>query len=392
MENRSVPISAPLRVGLVAGEASGDTLGASLIAAIRQRRPDARFFGVAGPRMIAAGCEAWQPSERLAVMGLFEILGSLPGLLRLRSSVRGRFLEERPDVFVGIDAPEFNLNLAAKLKAGGLATVQYVSPQVWAWRQGRVAAIARAVDLVLCLLPFEREFYRDHAIRAEFVGHPLADQIPLEIDRAAARARLGLAAGAEVIAVLPGSRRGEVERLGEDFAATLRWLRARRPAIQFVAPMANAAVRELFAAALARAAPDVPVQLQDGDAQLALAAANVALVASGTATLEATLTGRPMVVAYRLGGLTSFVLRHLKLMKAPFFAQPNLLAGRRIVPELFGQEVTPERLGSELLAFLDDPPRVAELEKTFAEIHRQLRRGASERAAEAILALAGARR
>jgi lipid-A-disaccharide synthase len=341
--------------------------------------------------MIAAGCEAWQPSERLAVMGLFEILGALPGLIKLRSDVRGRFLEERPDVFVGIDAPEFNLNLAARLKARGLATVQYVSPQVWAWRQGRVAAIARAVDLVLCLLPFEREFYRDHAIRAEFVGHPLADQIPLEIDRAAARAQLGIAAGAEVIAVLPGSRRGEVERLGEDFAATLRWLRARRPTLQFVVPMANATVRELFAATLARVAPDVPTQLLDGEAQLALAAANVALVASGTATLEATLTGRPMVVAYRLGGLTSFMLRHLGLMKAPFFAQPNLLAGRRIVPELFGKEVTPERLGGELLALLDDPARRAELAKTFAEIHRQLRRGASERAADAILAVAGAR-
>jgi lipid-A-disaccharide synthase len=380
-----------LKVGLVAGEASGDTLGAGLIEAIRRRRPDAQFFGVAGPRMVAAGCVAWQPSDRLAVMGLFEILGALPGLVSLRREVRRRFLESRPHVFIGVDAPEFNLGLAAKLKAAGVTTVQYVSPQVWAWRQGRVANIARAVDLVLCLLPFERQFYRDHAIRAEFVGHPLADQIALEVDRGAARSRLGLAADARVVAVLPGSRRGEVERLGGDFAETLTWLKRRRPEMQFIAPMANPAVRQIFARALARRAPDIPVKLLDGEAQLALAAADVALVASGTATLETTLTGRAMVVAYRLGWLTSFVLRRLGLMKAPFFAQPNLLAGRRIVPELFGPEVTPERLGTELLGFMDDRQRVAELERVFSDIHVQLRRGASDRAAEAVLALIEAR-
>ena len=384
-------VAAPLKVGLVAGEASGDTLGAGLIEAIRRRRPDAQFFGVAGPRMVAAGCVAWHPSDRLAVIGLFEILGALPGLLSLRRDVRRRFLESRPDVFIGVDAPEFNLGLAAQLKSAGVTTVQYVSPQVWAWRQGRVATMAHAADLVLCLLPFERQFYRDHAIRAEFVGHPLADQIPLEVDRGAARLRLGLAADACVVAVLPGSRRSEVERLGDDFAGTVDWLRRRRPAMQFVAPMANPGVRGIFAAALARRAPDIPVRLLDGEAQLALAAADVALVASGTATLETTLTGRPMVVAYRLGWLTSFVLRRLGLMKAPFFAQPNLLAGRRIVPELFGPEVTPERLGSEVLGFLDDRQRVAELEQVFSDIHGQLRRGASERAAEAVLALIGAR-
>jgi lipid-A-disaccharide synthase len=324
-------------------------------------------------------------------MGLFEILGALPALLGLRREVLRRFLESKPDVFVGNDAPEFNLGLAAKLRAAGLVTVQYVSPQVWAWRQGRVAKIARAVDLLLCLLPFERQFYRDHAIHAEFVGHPLADQIPLEVDRGAARARLGIAPDARVVAVLPGSRQGEVERLGAVFAQTLAWLRARRPELQFVAPMANPAVRQMFAAALARCAPDARVMLLDGQAQLALAAADAALVASGTATLETTLTGRPMVVAYRLGFLTSFALRRLGLMKAPFFAQPNLLAGRRMVPELFGSEVTAERLGSELLAFMDDRSRVVELERVFGAIHVELRRGASERAAEAVLALVGDR-
>jgi len=381
----------PLRVGLVAGETSGDALGAGLIEALRRRRPDAQFFGIAGPRMTAAGCETWESAERLAVMGLFEILGSLPGLLQLRRQVRARLIAARPDVFVGIDAPEFNLGLAEGLKAAGLTTVQYVSPQVWAWRQGRVTRIARAVDLVLCLLPFEQQFYREHDMRAEFVGHPLADQIPLVVDRAAARARLGIAAAAtpdaRLIAVLPGSRRGEVERLGGDFAATVQWLRERRPRFEFVAPMANATTRRIFSAALARCAPSVPVQLTDGDAQVALAASDAALVASGTATLEATLTGRPMVVAYRLGALTSFVMRRFGLMKAPYFAQPNLLAGRGIVPELYGSAVTPARLGTELLGLLDDPRRVAELEKEFAGIHIALRRGASERAAEAVLAL-----
>ena len=381
----------PLRVGLVAGEASGDTLGAGLMEALRRRRPDASFFGVAGPRMVAAGCEAWQPSERLAVMGLFEILGALPGLLRLRREVCARFLEARPHIFIGIDAPEFNLGLAQKLKAAGFVTAQYVSPQVWAWRQGRVAHMARAVDLVLCLLPFEQQFYRDHNIRADFVGHPLADQIPLHVDRDAVRSRLGIATNTQVIAVLPGSRRGEVERLGDDFAGALRWICERRPGIEFVAPMANAAAREIFSAALARSAPHVPVRLLDGEAQLALAAADVALVASGTATLEATLTGRPMVVAYRLGWLTSMLLRRFGLMKAPFFAQPNLLAGRKLVPELFGREVVPERLGAELIGFIDDPGRVAELKRVFSRIHIDLRRGASERAADAILALIGER-
>ena len=374
-------------MGLVAGEASGDTLGAGLIEALRGRRPDAQFFGVAGPKMVAAGCELWQPSERLAVMGLFEILGSLPGLLRLRRDVRARFLEARPDVFIGIDAPEFNLGLAGQLKAAGLVTVQYVSPQVWAWRQGRVAKIADAVDLVLCLLPFEQRFYREHAIRAEFVGHPLADQIPLAVDGAVARERLGFGPAAQVVAVLPGSRRGEVERLGSDFAATLLWLKERRPQLEFVAPMANAAVRGIFAAALRAAAPAVPVKLIDGDAQLALAACEIALVASGTATLEAMLSGRPMVVAYRLGWLTSAFLKHLGLMKAPFFAQPNLLAGRRIVPELYGSDVTPARLGTELIGFLDDSRRLLELTRVFNEIHLTLRRGASARAADAVLAL-----
>ncbi len=379
----------PLRVGLVAGEASGDTLGAGLIEALRRTAPDTRCFGVAGPKMRAAGCEVWEPSESLAVMGLFEILGELPRLLRLRARVRRRFLAERPDVFVGIDSPEFNLRLARDLRAAGIRTVQYVSPQVWAWRPKRVRRMREAVDRVLCLLPFEKRFYDGQGLHADFVGHPLADQIPLETDRAAARARLGLPADAPIVALLPGSRRGEVRRLGADFAATVRVLAARRPALVFVAPMASAAARPLFAAALAAGAPGVEVRLIDGQAQAALIAADVALVASGTASLEAALCRRPMVVVYRLGRATAWAIRRLRLVKSPFFAQPNLLAGRRLVGEYFQDDIVPESIGAELLMWLDDAARRAELVDQFASIHASLRRDASESAARAILALAG---
>lgn len=376
----------PLRIALVAGEQSGDQLGAGLIRELRARAPSARFAGIAGPRMVAEGCERWERSEQLAVMGLFEVLSHLPSLLRVRANTRRRLLEERPDVFIGIDAPEFNLGLARRLRVAGLRTVQYVSPQVWAWRRGRVRTIAEAVDLVLCLLPFEQEFYSEAGVHAEFVGHPLADQIPLTPDRAGARAQLGLDER-PVVAVLPGSRLGEVSRLGEDFAATIAWLAARRSDLQFVAPMASPPVHARFDAALRRRAPGVAVQVIDGQAQVALAAADVVLVASGTATLEAMLSKRAMVVAYRLSALTSWLVRRFNLMKAPYFAQPNLLAGRVVVPELFQQQVTPEALGGALLAQLDDPAGRDALAKLFTELHLKLRRNASARAAEAVLSL-----
>jgi lipid-A-disaccharide synthase len=378
----------PLRIGLVAGEASGDTLGAGLIGAIRAVVPDAVFFGIAGPKMQAQGCEVWEPSESLALMGLFEILRHLPRLFRLRARVLQRFIAARPDVFVGIDAPEFNLGLARRLRAAGLTTVQYVSPQVWAWRQGRVRSMRSAVDLVLCLLPFEKRFYDEQGLRAEFVGHPIADAIPLEVDRAAARSALQLPAQGSLVALLPGSRRGEVTRLADDFALTVRWLHVARPGLSFVAPMANPEARSIFAAALARHAPGTSVQLLDGHAQAALIASDVALVASGTASLETALCKRPMVVVYRLGALTAFVLRNLKLVKSRFFAQPNLLADRRIVGEYFQEQIIPEAIGAELLAWLDDDTRRAALQAQFLAIHRQLRQGASESAAAAILQLA----
>jgi len=380
-------MSVPLRVGLVAGEASGDTLGADLMQALRRLAPDAEFFGIAGPKMQAAGCEVWEPAESLAVMGLFEVVRDLPRLLRLRARVRAAFLAAKPDVFVGIDAPEFNLRLARDLRAAGIPTVQYVSPQVWAWRQSRARSIHESVDLVLCLLPFEKRFYDEHGMRAEFVGHPLADAIPMTVDRPAARRALGIDSSAEVVALLPGSRSGEVARLAEEFAATARWLAAQRPQLVFVAPMASVATRQIFALALARHAPALRVQIIDGHAQTALIAADVALVASGTASLEAALCKRPMVVVYRLGAMTAWILRRLKLVKAKFFAQPNLLADRRVVGEYFQEEIVPESIGAELLMWLEDAERRSGLEREFSRIHADLRRDAGTRAAQAIVAL-----
>jgi lipid-A-disaccharide synthase len=380
-------MAAPLRVGLVAGEASGDTLGADLIMALRRLAPDAGFFGIAGPKMEAAGCAAWEPAESLAVMGLFEILRDLPRLLRLRARVRARFLAARPDVFVGIDSPEFNLRLARDLRRAGIPTVQYVSPQVWAWRQGRARTIHESVDLVLCLLPFEKRFYDEHAVHAEFVGHPLADAIPMTVDRLAARAALGVEPNAQVVALLPGSRRGEVTRMARDFTATARWLASQRPALKFIAPMASAATREIFAQALQRDAQALGVRLIDGQAQTALIAADVVLVASGTASLEAALCKRPMVVIYRWGAMTAWMVQRLNLVKSKFFAQPNLLADRRVVGEYFQQQIVPESIGAELLMWLDDAERRSGLEREFSRIHADLRRDAGARAAQAIVAL-----
>jgi lipid-A-disaccharide synthase len=386
-----VPAGAARAFGLVAGEASGDNLGAPLVRALAARLPGSSFAGVAGPRMEEAGCTAWWPADSLAIMGLAEILRHLPRLLRLRRELLRRFVEARPDAFIGIDSPEFNLRVAAALKRRGIPTVQYVSPQVWAWRQGRVRTIGEAVDLVLCVLPFETDFYVAHSVRAVFVGHPLADRIPLESDARAARAALGLPGECEIVAVLPGSRRGEVARLGAPFAATLSWLAGRRPGLAFVAPMASAAARETFEQALRDHAPGVPVALVDGRAQDAIAASNAVLVASGTATLETTLVKRPMVVAYRVARLTAWLLRDLKLVKTAHFSQPNLLAGRELVPEFFQEQVRPEVLGPAVLGQLDRPDREA-LMDAFRDIHLQLRRDASARAADAVIELLDARR
>jgi len=390
-DERPAAAAAPLRVGIVAGEHSGDQLGAALIAALRERVPGVQCFGVAGPKMIAEGCEAWAPSEELAVMGLTEVLRHLPRLLRLRGELWRRFSAARPDVFVGIDAPEFNLPLARRLKRARLRTVQYVSPQVWAWRRGRVRTIGASCDLVLCLLPFETDFYQQHGVPAVFVGHPLADEIPLSVDREGARRALRLDPLTPVIALLPGSRIGEVARLAAPFAAAAARIAARHPNWQFVAPMASAATREAFVREIAQV-PGAPViQLEEGEAQRVLAACDGALVASGTATLETLLTGRPMVVAYRVSAPTAFLLRTLKLVKVRYFSQPNLLAGRQLVPEFFQEQVQGAALGDALLKELEDRNHVRELLDEFAAVHRSLRRGGAARAAEAILECAGRR-
>src|SRR5665213_1883998 len=382
----------PLVIGLVAGESSGDTLGAAVLEALRARVGELRAVGIGGPKMRAAGCEAWADSHTLAVMGLIEPLAHLPRLFALRRRLVREFTRLRPQVFVGIDAPAFNIGLEAQLRPRGIPTVQYVSPQVWAWRPGRVRSIAAACDLVLCLFPFETEFYREHGVRAEFVGHPLADQIPLQTDRAAARAGLGLAPQSTVIALLPGSRLGEVRRLGEDFLRAALWLAAQRPEVSFIAPMASPAVREVFAAQRARLAPGLAVQLLEGHAQPALIAADAVLVASGTATLETLLVRRPMVAAYRFSALTAWLLRGLGMVKVQHFSQPNLLTGQALVPEFLQEQVNGADLGRALLQQLTDASGLQRLEAEFLRVHRQLRVGAADQAAQAILRLVEERR
>ena len=379
------------RVAIVAGETSGDQLGAPLIAALRERCPNMVVRGVCGPLMQAAGCEPLADASELAVMGLAEVLSHLPRLLRLRRRLRRELSAWRPQVFIGIDAPEFNLGLAARLHAVGIKTVQYVSPQVWAWRQRRVNEIARDCDLVLCLLPFEPEFYAKHAVRAEFVGHPLADQIPLDVDRRAARLALGLPAAAPVVALLPGSRHGEVARLGPDFLAAAGQLGERIPAAQFIAPMATRSLWGLFERELSRAGSVAPrVRLLDGQARLALQAADVALVASGTASLEALLCACPMVVAYRVSPVTAFVLRTLRMVRLPNFSLPNLLAGEPLVPEFLQEKVSAPQLAAAVEAQLKDPARRALLATRFRAIHQSLRQGGAARAADAVMQLLGA--
>ncbi len=380
----------PLRIGLVAGEASGDLLGAALIEALQSRLPAVEFVGLAGEHMRAAGCESLGSSEELAVMGLVEPLRHLPRLLRLRSRLRRAFLARKVDVFVGIDSPAFNLGLSLRLRQQGVVTAQYVSPQVWAWRRGRVRKIAAAVDAVLCLLPFEPAAYAGQPVRAEFVGHPLADRIPLEVDRNAARHSLGIAAEARVVAVLPGSRMGEVGRLGKDFAAATVVLRQQLPGpLHFVAPMASLQVGAVFRRQVDAAG--AVIQLVEQRADQVLAAADVALVASGTATLQAMLHGCPMVVAYRLASLTAFIARDLGLVKVRHFSLPNLLADETLVPEFFQQAVTPAALATALRDALVDTARRRQLQQRFRALHLQLRQGGAARAAQVLVELLHAR-
>jgi len=380
----------PLRIGLVAGEASGDLLGAALITALRAQLPAVEFVGLTGEHMRAAGCESLGSADELAVMGLVEPLRHLPRLLRLRARLLRAFIERKVDVFVGVDAPAFNLGLARKLRQRGLVTAQYVSPQVWAWRRGRVQKIAAAVDAVLCLLPFEPAAYAGQPVRAEFVGHPMADQIALAGDRVAARRDLGIADTARVVAVLPGSRLGEVSRLGADFAAAIVQLRRLISGpLHCVAPMASPQVAGVFHRQLHEAGADV--QLVEQRADQVLAAADVALLASGTATLQAMLHGCPMVVAYRLAPLTAFIARDLGLVKVRHFSLPNLLADETLVPEFFQQAATPGALAAALQEALVDSAGRERLQQRFRTLHLQLRQGGATRAAQVIVELLAAR-
>lgn len=374
-----------MRIALVAGEASGDQLGAGLVAELRQRFPDAEFAGIGGPLMRAEGLDAWHDASELAVMGLAEVLRHLPRLLRLRRTLRERLLAWRPDVFVGIDAPDFNLGVERWLKQRGVRTVHYVSPSVWAWRESRAERIGQSADRVLCLFPMEPPIYARHGVDARFVGHPLADALPLEPDRGAARAALGLAPDAPVLAVLPGSRLGEIRRLGAIFLEAAARLAPQLPGLQVVVPAANAECRALLDA-LAKDA-GLPVRVLDRDAQRAMIAGDAVLLASGTAALEAMLCKRPMVVGYRLAPLSHALVRAFGLLKVARVSLPNVLAGEALVPELLQDDCTPEKLAAALLPMLRDPAVGVALQPRFREIHLQLRQDASARAADAVAEL-----
>jgi len=372
---------ANLRIALVAGEASGDILGAGLMRALRAQHPAVEFIGVGGPLMQAEGLTSYFPMERLSVMGLVEVLGRLRELLKRRKKLINDLIAEKPDVFIGIDAPDFNLNIELKLRQAGIKTVHYVSPSVWAWRQKRVLKIREGCDLMLTLFPFEAKFYEEKGVPVRFVGHSLADAIPLEADRAAARAELGLPDG-PLVALMPGSRGGEVGRLGALFLDTAQRLRAMRPGVRFVMPCANPERRAQLEELLA--GRDLPLTLLNGQSHLALAACDAVLIASGTATLEALLYKRPMVVAYRLAPLTFWILK--RMVKSPYVSLPNLLAQRLLVPELLQDDATVEALAQTLSPLIEGGE---EQTRGFDEIHRTLRLDASNQAADAVLKLIG---
>jgi lipid-A-disaccharide synthase len=370
-------------IALVAGEASGDQLGAGLIEKLRGLYPGARFVGVAGSQMQAAGMEAWWDSEELAVMGLFEVLSHFPRLLKLRSALRKRLLDLRPDVFIGIDAPDFNLGLEIQLRRAGIPTIHYVSPTVWAWRQRRVRKIARAAVRVLCLFPFEPSFYERHGVAATYVGHPMADRIEADRAPAAARRALGLDPAATTLALLPGSRVSEVSLLAGPMIEAARLLRERRPELQFAAAMANPRIGSVFRQAMHEAAFD-QITVVDRQPRQVMAAADVVLCASGTATLEAMLVNRPLIMTYRIAQSTYLLAKHLRLIRPQRFALPNILAGEGLVPELIQHDARAERMAAEVEHWLDDPEAVETLRHRFDALHAELRCDASSRAAKAV--------
>ena len=373
---------------LVAGEDSGDQLGAELIEALRALHPQARFIGIGGPRMRAAGFEAWHDIAELSVMGLAEVLRHLPRLLRLRSRLGKRLIALKPDVFIGVDAPDFNLGLERKLKRAGIRTVHYVSPSIWAWREKRAARIGESADRVLCLFPMEPAIYAKYGVDARFVGHPLADRFPLISDREAARAELGLAQDAPVLAVLPGSRGSEIHRLGAIFLDAASRVRAQIPGLQVVVPAANERCQHEIEALVKSptfrlAIPEPGPMVLQGHSHRTMAAADVVLLASGTAALEAMLAKRPMVVGYRISALTYRIVRGLNLLKTGVYSLPNVLAGHALVPELMQDECTAENLAAEVSRLFDEPGRRALMVNAFERMHLNLHIGGGAAAAAA---------
>jgi len=364
---------------MVAGEDSGDQLGAELIEALRANHPDAKFVGVGGPRMRTAGLDAWHDIAELSVMGLAEVLRHLPRLLRLRASLARRLIALRPTVFIGIDAPDFNFGLEKRLKRTGIPTVHYVSPSIWAWREGRAEKIGQSTDSVLCLFPMEPPLYAKHGVNARFVGHPLADRFPLVPDREAARRELGLDSDAPVLAVLPGSRLSEIHRLGATFLNASRRVAAEIPNLQIVIPAANPQCR----AALEKLQRDPGPVLVDGHAHRAMVAADVVLLASGTAALEAMLAKRPMVVGYRIASLTHALVKGLGMLKTNVYALPNVLAGKMLVPELMQHDCTPEKLADAVIKLFRDTNHRDELMHEFERMHLALHKGGGAAASAA---------
>jgi lipid-A-disaccharide synthase len=373
-----------MRLALVAGETSGDLLAGLLLGGLKQRWPALDVFGIGGPRMAEHGFDAWWPHDKLAVRGYVEVLRHYREIKGIRDALAARLLEHPPDAFVGVDAPDFNLGLEQRLRAGGIKTIHFVCPSIWAWRAGRVDKIARSVEHVLCLFPFEPELLQQHGIGATYVGHPLADAIPVEPPRAAARAALGIAPSQPLVAVMPGSRRSEIETILPTFAAAAKRLARARPDLRFVLPVVPG-LRTLVDKHLGAA----PIELLDGRSHEALAACDVTLIASGTATLEAALFKRPMVIAYRMNALSWQLMKRMQLQ--PWVGLPNILCSDFVVPERIQEAATPERLADDVLAWLDAPQRGEALAARFTDLHHTLRRDTARTAADAIAQVLEAR-
>ncbi|MBO9493471.1 lipid-A-disaccharide synthase [Thalassotalea sp. G20_0] len=374
-----------LRVALVAGEASGDILGAGLIREIKRHCPDAYCYGIGGPLMQSEGFDSLFPMERLSVMGLVEVLGRLRELLGIRKQLRERLIADQPDVFIGIDAPDFNLALERRLKAAGIPTVHYVSPQVWAWREGRLKKIRHSVDHMLALLPFEADYYRDHGVPVTFVGHPLADQISMHPDQDAARHTLGVSpGGGPVIGLLPGSRKPEIAKLGQLFLETARLLRKDFPDARFLIPCANERRKKQLLPIVSEF-PDLDVTVYDGQAQSVMAASDAILIASGTAVLEAALHKKPLVVSYKMAPLSFAIVS--RMVKVKYVSLPNLLADKALVPEVLQDDATPENLRVLIRKAIEDQAYREALEQSFKEIHHQLKQDASRLAYEAVISV-----